>query len=244
MPDHEVHEIQLNGKQLVFMFMAATVVAVVIFLSGVMVGRGVRLPEADVLAATAATADPIAPLDALAAGASAKAATSSRADLAPDPGPAVPQENLTYTEHLEAPVAPDEPLKPAERRRTAPPPDADKPAVSKVVAAVETKQPPQAPAVEKPAPKPEPVTASRNFAEPPGNGWVAQVQTFGSVSDAEALAGRLKAKGYRTFVALNESGPPSARYRVRIGKYPTRSEAVAVGQKLQREERFEPWVTR
>ena len=72
MPDHEVHEIQLNGKQLVFMFMAATVVAVVIFLSGVMVGRGVRLPEADVLAATAATADPIAPPDALAAGASAK----------------------------------------------------------------------------------------------------------------------------------------------------------------------------
>ena len=38
MPDHEVHEIQLNGKQLVFLFMAATVVAVVIFLCGVMVG--------------------------------------------------------------------------------------------------------------------------------------------------------------------------------------------------------------
>jgi hypothetical protein len=70
------------------------------------------------------------------------------------------------------------------------------------------------------------------------------VQTFGSLSDAEALAGRLKAKGYRTFVTLNESGPPTARYRVRIGKYPTRSEAVTVGQKLQREERFEPWVTR
>ena len=86
--------------------------------------------------------------------------------------------------------------------------------------------------------------ASRTFAEPPGSGWVAQVQTFGSASDAEALAGRLKGKGYRTFVTLNESGPPTARYRVRIGKYPTRSEAVTVGQKLQREERFEPWVTR
>jgi cell division septation protein DedD len=88
------------------------------------------------------------------------------------------------------------------------------------------------------------VTTSKSFAEPPGNGWVAQVQTFGAISDAEALAGRLKASGYRTFIALNESGPPSARYRVRIGKYATRSEAVAIGQKLQREERFEPWVTR
>ena len=37
------HEIQLNGKQLVFLFMAATVVSVVIFLCGVLVGRGVRV---------------------------------------------------------------------------------------------------------------------------------------------------------------------------------------------------------
>jgi hypothetical protein len=41
MSDEGLHEIQLNGKQLVFLFMTATVVAVVIFLCGVMVGRGV-----------------------------------------------------------------------------------------------------------------------------------------------------------------------------------------------------------
>ena len=41
MSDEGFHEIQLNGKQLVFLFMAATVVSVVIFLCGVMVGRGV-----------------------------------------------------------------------------------------------------------------------------------------------------------------------------------------------------------
>src|SRR5436190_73889 len=40
------HEIQLNGKQLVFLFMAATVVSVVIFLCGVLVGRGVRAERA------------------------------------------------------------------------------------------------------------------------------------------------------------------------------------------------------
>ena len=39
--DDGFHEIQLNGKQLVFLFMAATVVSVVIFLCGVLVGRGV-----------------------------------------------------------------------------------------------------------------------------------------------------------------------------------------------------------
>ena len=36
------HEIQLSGKQLVFLFMATTIVAVVIFLCGVQVGRGVE----------------------------------------------------------------------------------------------------------------------------------------------------------------------------------------------------------
>jgi len=36
------HEIQLSGKQLVFLFMATTVLSVIIFLCGVLVGRGVR----------------------------------------------------------------------------------------------------------------------------------------------------------------------------------------------------------
>jgi hypothetical protein len=46
--DDGFHEIQLNGKQLVFLFMAVTVVSVVIFLSGVLVGRGVRLDRGPV----------------------------------------------------------------------------------------------------------------------------------------------------------------------------------------------------
>ena len=84
MPDHEVHEIQLNGKQLVFMFMAATVVSVVIFLCGVMVGRGVRQPQADAIAANTDTAiDPIAPFDAT----SPKSAVTSEPAPAPEPVP-------------------------------------------------------------------------------------------------------------------------------------------------------------
>jgi len=41
------HEIQLSGKQIVFLFMATTVVLVSIFLCGVMVGRGVRAQQMD-----------------------------------------------------------------------------------------------------------------------------------------------------------------------------------------------------
>src|SRR4029453_18413259 len=44
--DDAFHEIELNGKQLVFLFMVTTVVLAVAFLSGVFVGRGVRLERA------------------------------------------------------------------------------------------------------------------------------------------------------------------------------------------------------
>ena len=55
--DDAFHEIQLNGKQLVFLFMAVVVASVVIFLLGVLVGRGVRAERGPV----EALAQPVAP---------------------------------------------------------------------------------------------------------------------------------------------------------------------------------------
>jgi len=248
MPDQEVHEIQLNGKQLVFMFGAATMVSVVIFLCGVMVGRGVRQVQPDVPAASSDSAlDATAPFE----------TTTSRSALPSDPPPAPAQERLTYAEHLEAPVVPDEPLKPAETKPPVAPAEAKPtaaptvaPAVAekaapKVVPAQETKgadrQPPAAQKAS--AAKPEPSAEGASFAEPSGNGYVVQVMAFPARADADALARRLSAKGYRTFVALND-GAPRGRFRVRVGKYPTKGEADAVSRRLQQEERFEPWVTR
>src|SRR5262245_31794752 len=99
MADEAVHEIHLNGKQLVFLFMAATVVSVVIFLCGVMVGRGVRAHRGEI--------------------ADAAAATDPTADTSPVPAPAgtnespspSSQENLSYPERLGAQSAPPETLK-------------------------------------------------------------------------------------------------------------------------------------
>ena len=97
MPDQEVHEIQLNGKQLVFMFMAATVVSVVIFLCGVMVGRGVRQPQADALAATTPTRQSI-PSRRFDADELDSRPSRLNQRLRPT------HENLTYAERLEAPT--------------------------------------------------------------------------------------------------------------------------------------------
>src|SRR5512138_1131139 len=104
MSDEGVHEIQLNGKQLVFMFMAVTVVAVVIFLCGVMVGRGVRAPHATEASeqATETSVDPTAVIQPAVA-ADASATTGATTGSAP-----VTTEKLTYADRLAAPTAPPE----------------------------------------------------------------------------------------------------------------------------------------
>ena len=108
MSDEAFHEIQLNGKQLVFLFMAATVVAVVIFLCGVMVGRGVPTRAASAIDAPGqASFDPTAAVQA-----QAVASTGN--------GPVTAQETLTYPALLEDPNPPVETLAPP--RAAAPPP--------------------------------------------------------------------------------------------------------------------------
>jgi DedD protein len=131
MSDEGVHEIQLNGKQLVFMFMAVTVVAVVIFLCGVMVGRGVRAPRATE-SASAAVEAPVDPT----------ASVQPPAPPASDaPAPVVPPpEKLTYADRLSTGTPPPETLKePVAPAAAVKSPEAEAP---RVTPAVKTSKPP------------------------------------------------------------------------------------------------------
>ena len=93
--DDGFREIQLNGKQLVFLFMAATVVSVVIFLCGVLVGRGARRVSAD--PATVASAESVVTEIPVETAATPPATTQPEA-AEPPPTPA---DELTYYERLE-----------------------------------------------------------------------------------------------------------------------------------------------
>jgi cell division septation protein DedD len=221
MADEGLHEIQLNGKQLVFLFMASTVVAVVIFLCGVMVGRGVRAqrPLEALEASAEAAADPTAVAQTTLPAPSAPAASNS--------GPVASQETLTYPNRLEGQESPEETLK------ATPPPVSAKPA--------------PAPAkVAPPTPKPAPVAATPSPAvsgEPAGNGFVVQVAAVNNRGEAETIAKRLAGKGYPSFVTTPPNGTPRM-FRVRIGKYPTRREAETIAARLEKEDQFKPWITR
>jgi cell division septation protein DedD len=108
------HEIQLSGKQLVFLFMTATIVSVFIFLCGVLVGRGardVRLGES-VSAASASTLDTPQPLVA-----------EPNAPPAEPPAPAETPDELSYHERLQgAGTAAEDFKKPAKPESSAPAP--------------------------------------------------------------------------------------------------------------------------
>ena len=99
MQDDGFREIQLNGKQLVFLFMAATVVSVVIFLCGVLVGRGVRAERGGIVdvAANAPSTDP-SPLQTPPSTTPVPAAAGSDPTVAAAPPPA---DDLSYFSRLE-----------------------------------------------------------------------------------------------------------------------------------------------
>jgi len=260
MQDEGLHEFQLNGKQLVFLFMAATVVAVVVFLCGVMVGRGVpqragapSLTEQTVVDPTAAVQQAAPPL--------AVASTGT--------APITAGETLTYTQRLEGPTPPVETLQPlaetavltqpaaAPDRRLAaapPAPAAAKPAPAPAPPkpAPAAAKPAPAPAAPKPVPVPSPApkpaaaappppaaASAPSLAEPQGTGYVVQVAAVRKRAEADTIARRLSAKGYPTFVTT-----AGANFRVRVGKYSDRREAEAIAGRLEREERFKPWITR
>jgi len=241
--DDSFHEIQLNGKQLVFLFMAATVVSVVIFLCGVLVGRGVR---AERVATDVAVVNPVADAPApLPSQAPSPAPAGSDPTAAPPPAPAA--DDLTYFDRLEKPKSPAEQLR-------APSPDsggkaaktdkkdkADKNAsrTERAAGGAATSPPP---AVQPRAPAGLPASAAQ-AAEPAGQGYAVQIAALNVRTEAEAIAKRLASKGYAAYVLAPPSGTPAV-YRVRVGKFPTRREAESIAARLKKEEQFNPWVTK
>ena len=232
-PDDGFHEIQLNGKQLVFLFMAATVVSVVIFLCGVLVGRGVRAERA--ASVTEGNVVAIEPAGQPVTAPAPSAGTDPTAATAP---PTV--DELTYYNRLEKQAPPADDLKAQPPAAPQQPPVAAPlpPAVAKA-----------APPVERPAPKaPVKEVAPKEAAAlapgpPAGDGYVIQVAAMKERGDADAMARRLSGKGYQAFVmAPGASGP--AMYRVRVGKFKTRRDAETVAARLQKDEQFKPWITR
>jgi DedD protein len=216
--DDGFHEIQLSGKQLVFLFMATTVVSVVIFLCGVLVGRGVKGDTVNAAESTSSATSTPPP-------AAAPETTDARTATSEPPTPvadATPP--LSYPKALEGDKPPSETLKSTPERKTAPEP-----------AKAEAPPPPTA---LPPTSPPNPQSGAR-----PGV-WAVQVVALSDRTAANAVVQRLSAKGYPAFVVNPQAGAPVQTYKVQVGRFSDRSEAEQVKNRLKKEEQFEPIIRR
>jgi cell division septation protein DedD len=110
--------------------------------------------------------------------------------------------------------------------------------------AVSTPPPPAKPApppATKPAQPAVAKTAPPAAATGSSSGYVVQLAALNSRSEADAMAKRLSAKGYEAYVQAPADNAP-AIFRVRVGTYPTRSEAENAAARLEKEGKFKPWV--
>jgi cell division septation protein DedD len=215
------HEIQLSGKQLVFLFMAGTTVAVMIFLCGVWVGRGVpndRGVSGDGSEAMASAAPPPAATP-------SQPVASSGPPAAEPPAPAAePDDELSYAKRLQADAAPAEKLKP--------PSSAPRASAPKTEPAPRVATPPA------PQPAPEPVTPQSTGR--PG-AWIVQVVSLQDRAAAAAIAKRLTGKGYPAFLLEPAAGGPRI-YRVQVGGFTDKNDAEQASRRLERDEQFKPFV--
>ncbi len=211
MSDPNVREIQLGGKQLVFLFMASVVIAVAIFLLGISVGRGVGAPE-EPAAAQAEPADEQAPVE------------------MPPPTVTTPSDR-GYHDALQGQTSPPP---------QTPPKDDPKPAASEPAAAdttsVSVAKPAPAPAsASAPAPAERtPTTAAtpKPTTAPATGGWYVQVAAFKSRENADRQIGDLKAKGYSAVVQSD----PGSLFRVRIGPFKDRAAADRTADQLRKQD--------
>lgn len=224
MPDQNFHEIQLSGKQLIFLFMCAVVLTVVVFLFGVSVGR--QVPPAGVQETTevvsaapqADTSQPATPP----AAAPAPAASNevSYADALANAGAEDP------TKAAPPPVSDEPAAAPPQKSQPAPP------ASKTTAAAPKTSAPasaaPKATAPSKTASKAPAASASGSA------GWFVQVGAFNANDIATREVTKLKGRGYPASVLTEAPNVPGPRFKVRVGPY-ERAEADRVRTQLNKE---------
>ena len=223
MAEGEPRGVHLSDKHIVFVLMTATVAAVVVFLFGVFVGRGVRevkgpMTDEGMTASADVVPDAAVPDTAVADGA-ARPATG---------GAPVP---LSYPERLGK-------TPPAEQVIPAPPPVGDRPG---------DRAPPDVPA-EPVSAAAVPSAGAPATARPGAPGadapYTVQVAAVKRRDEAEAIVKRLKANGYDAYVFVPE-GDQLGVFRVRIGAFKDKRQADQLAERLlSKDKRYTPWVTR
>ena len=245
------YEIQLDNKQLILVFLAAVTVCVLIFVLGVMIGKGQK--EAEFAAASrdekrSAAAEPDSspppqPLSDIATEAQSEDQPATKQTVSEKREPVKetrpePQKTASTT-----PVKEKQQPQQEQKQQKFAYEDLDK----KEPSPSDAKKPDAStPVVEKPK-EAEPSSAAVTPAveeEPKPSGesrYTVQVMATSSKPKAEEQISRLKSKGYSPFMDESRTGDVSV-FKVRVGRYSDTQDAREMAAKIKTDLKVETWV--
>ena len=199
-------EVSLDGRQIFYLFFGGAVVACLVFVLGVMVGRRLEARgHVDKVAATSAQRDPLAALDRLGNGEGSMTFPNA---LGGSGGPA---------------AAVDREIAALGARKAAAPAKAVEPP-----AAAKGEEPK---AAEPKAAEPKPAAPKPPEAGPAK--FTLQLSAFQDQAEADAFLATVKAAGYGAYVTSADVDGKKF-FRVRLGKYPTYEDAVAAKAEFEK----------
>ncbi len=253
-------EVSLDGRQIFYLFFGGAVVACLVFVLGVMVGRRLEArAHVDRAAVTSTKKDPLAALDRLAEGkgeltypAALRSASAPVADVdralgaVIEPGPPV----------VAKPV--DRAVDKAADKAAADKAAADKAAADKAAREKADKAAADKAAADKAAADKAAADKAKAAAAEPDRGadkdkgadkgvrarFTLQLSAFQDQGEAEAFLATVKKAGYAAYVVSAEVEGKGTFYRVRLGNYVTYDEAVAAKAEFERKVPKIAYVTR
>jgi cell division protein FtsN len=253
------YEIQLDNKQLILVFLAGVTVCVLVFILGVMVGKGRKEAE---LASIAKTEQKIVrpepdltpPQEIQEMKPEAKKKEAKKENLKQAKSEPTEEDPAYYTldTDKERPLE-KEPTKEKKDETTVATKDTDKKSNDKKAETAKAEKPKtetpkiETPKVEvaktEPAPKAE-STEEDIVPEPTlkdGGKYTVQVMATSSKSKAEQQLSTLQANGYTAFMKEERAGDTSV-FKVRVGRFSDKDSAKKIATKLKQELRLESWV--
>jgi DedD protein len=249
-------EVSLDTRQVVFLFFGGAVLACLVFVLGVMVGKRLESRERVAhKAATSAQVDPLAALDELGADeaaddkgedlALAQALSRPARTPAAAPAPAPAAEPQAAKKDLIAADRPAEKVadKPAEKGSDKP---AEKPADKPVERAADK---PAERAADKPAEAAVVAVApkekeGKEAKEARKSRFTLQISSFQDRAEADSLIGRLTSSGYKPYIVMSNVPDKGIFFRVRIGEYPSRSDALDAKSDFEKKQHLLAYVTK
>ncbi len=228
------YEIQLDNKQLILVFLAAVTVCVLIFVLGVMIGKGQKEAE---IAATSRNEKNLAPSE---PDANAPQQALTDVNEAQAEEKSVPKEKVKKVASVEP-----EPKQPEPKQPEKSVPVVEKP--QEKYAYEDLDKTDQEPVVEKETPakaKPIAETPAVEEDEPKAVGgaqYTVQVMATSSKPKAQEQVSILKSRGYKPFLDESKSGEISV-FKVRVGKFADTLEAKAMASRIKSDLKLETWV--